>query len=120
MIIPFIPAKDFNLSKEFYQRLGFSVGEEFEDGTKFIECNYLDNFFILQDLWIEQWAQNTMLIVETESLEETLQKVDEFFKDHPKSNIKIKGPFEGNYGRQLHLIDPSGVLWHVFEQKEES
>jgi hypothetical protein len=60
-----------------------------------------------------------MLIVTVKSLEDTLKEVNLFFKDHPKSEIKVKGPFDGDYGRQLHLLDPAGVLWHVFEHQDK-
>ncbi len=119
MIIPFIPARDFELSKQFYEHIGFNLGQDFSDGTTFVECSLLDNFFILQDLYIKEWAENTMFIVEVKSLEDTLELATEFSREFPAANVKVKGPFEGNYGRQLHITDPSGVLWHVFKHKEK-
>lgn len=117
MIIPFIPAKDFDESVKFYKHLGFKVDDPTGDDVRYAECTLLDNAFILQELYVKEWAENTMMIVEVSSFKEILTKVKTYLEENESDQVKVKGPLNQGYGEQLHLLDPSGVLWHVFEKK---
>jgi hypothetical protein len=55
---PFVPAKDFELSKRFYQALGFRLTMQDRD----IAMLKLGSFsFILQDFYRKELAENFML-----------------------------------------------------------
>jgi hypothetical protein len=54
---PFIPAKDFPLSKEFYCELGWQLNWE-SDGLA--ELELADKRFLLQDYYNKEWADNFM------------------------------------------------------------
>jgi hypothetical protein len=54
---PFIPTRDFDLSKRFYEALGF---EKVLDGELAI-CNAGSGGFILQRYFQKDWASNFMM-----------------------------------------------------------
>lgn len=107
----FIPGKDYKVSIEFYKDLGFKILWQGEDMTMFGKTS--QNFF-LQDFYIEDWANNCMMQMFVDDLDSLYQKV-ESIKDK-YDGIKFKPIFTADYGRTFHLIDPSGVLWHMTEQ----
>ncbi len=55
---PFVPAKDFALSKRFYQALGFALTHDAED-IAFLKLGGFS--FILQDFYVQAAAENMML-----------------------------------------------------------
>lgn len=111
-IRPFIPSKNFEISKSFYQDLGFKVTYE---ESKLIILSLGDVSFFLQDAYLKPWAENTMIQLFVDDLEE-LYKVAESLSVKYE-NIKLKPIFTAHYGKTFHLIGPAGVLWHMMEQK---
>lgn len=111
-IEPFIPSgADFEASKMLFQELGFTltwnagdyVGFE-RDGCK----------FILQKYDVKAFAENLMLSVRTDNVEEFRTMVIE--KQLPeKFGIKIGKPSMQPYGKEVNLIDIAGVCWHFIE-----
>ena len=108
-IEPFIPSgKDFQLSKRLFLELGFNVVWEAADyagfennGCKFILQNYNDKHF----------AENLMMRVTVNDLDEFWQKISE--KDLPaKFGVKLREPTDFPHGREVNLIDIAGVCWH--------
>src|ERR687890_7981 len=55
---PFLPAKDFEVSRSFYRDIGFS--EERLD-HKLVEMRLGSCSFLLQDFYVQQWAENMMM-----------------------------------------------------------
>jgi len=51
----FVPAKDFALSKRFYQEIGFTMASE-GGGVAYFRCGSAS--FLLQDFWVEGCADN--------------------------------------------------------------
>lgn len=62
---PFMPAKDFDLSKRFYEAPGF---EKVLDGEVAI-CNAGSGGFILQRYFQEDWAANFMMQLMVDDLD---------------------------------------------------
>lgn len=55
---PFVPAKDFDLSKRYYQALGFRLTHE-DDSIAILK---FDSFsFILQNYYAKEFAENFMV-----------------------------------------------------------
>lgn len=103
----YVPAKDFELSKQFYTALGFSMSEGF-GGTADFELN--GNRFRLQDYYVRDWANNFMMVMGVEDVNEWHQHV-QMLKDSGKfDNIRIKPPEKIDNWLVLHVVDPSGVL----------
>ena len=64
-ITPFLPARDFQLSKQFYDDLGFEVVASIHNAVRLEIEGYS---FWLQDYYVEEWANNTMLCIYVEDL----------------------------------------------------
>ena len=110
---PFLPAKDFELSKRFYQALGFKV---VLDGNVAI-FGTGPHSFILQNYFEKTWAENTMMQLMVEDLDawwahiEALDLAGKFGVQAPKP------PAVQPWGlRVAYVFDPAGVLWHVAQK----
>ena len=67
---PFLPAKDFGLSKRFYEALGF---EKLFDGEVVI-FSAGSGGFILQNYYQKEWAENFMMQLVVDDLEHVLER----------------------------------------------
>lgn len=109
-IRPFIASKDFEVSKSFYIDLGF---EKSYDASDLVIFTLNDASFFLQNAYDKTWAENTMVQLVVDSLENfhdvAINLVDKY------QNIKVNAIFKADYGRTFHIIDPAGVLWHIME-----
>ena len=110
---PFVPAKDFALSKRFYLALGFQL--TLEDGS--IAVMKLGSFsFILQDFYKPDLAENLMLQLLVRNVGSSWAGID-FAALMGDFDIKPpRPPAMQPWGLTVGFIfDPSGVLWHVAE-----
>lgn len=110
---PFVPAKDFALSKRFYQALGFVV--TLEDNP--IAILKLGSFsFILRD------AQGEIL-AEPPRIQLLVRNADRFWASidftQLRADFAVKPPQPPAiqpWGMKVGFIhDPSEVLWHIAE-----
>ena len=112
---PFLPAKDFELSKTFYEALGF---EKLLDGDVAI-FRMGSSSFILQRSYRKEWAENFMMQLMVDDLDawgKHIQALDlpGRFKVQPPS-----APAMQPWGlRIVYVVDPSGVLWHIAERRD--
>jgi hypothetical protein len=112
---PFLPAKDFSMSKRFYEKLGFAT---LLDGVVAIYQVGVSSF-ILQDYFQKEWAENCMMQLMVDDLDawwahiEALDLAANFGVQSPRP------PATQPWGlRVAYVFDPSGVLWHVAERRE--
>ena len=111
-IRPFIGAKDFELSRNFYRDLGF---EEVILFPKMSVFKIGDFAFYLQDAYVKDWIDNTMVFLEVEDVNifwENLLALNlpDKYKDMKYSPIRA-----AHWGKECFLHDPSGILWHFGE-----
>ena len=111
---PFVPAKDFDLSKRFYEALGFTKVLDSEVAIFRIGASG----FILQNYFQKEWAENFMMQLVVDDLDAwwahiaTLDLPTRFGVPQPKP------PAVQPWGlRVAYVIDPSGVLWHVAQRR---
>ena len=64
----FVTSKDFDLSKQFYQDLGFELASESNGIICFKSCN--SSFFLLQDFYEEKYTINFMMHLLVEGIEQ--------------------------------------------------
>lgn len=110
---PFVPSgNNFEGSKQFFQELGFHINWEVDGyvGFQRDECR-----FILQRYDEENFAQNFMLSVKVDNVDEFRNLVIE--KQLPeKYGIRIGNISKQPYGREVNVIDIAGVCWHFVQQ----
>ena len=106
----FVPSKNFELSKQFYQDLGFKMGSD-NDGIAYFHFENVS--FLLQDYCVNALAENFMMHL-------LVEDVDAWWEQ-----VRVSGVSE-KYGvrvtpielqpwrmRDFCLLDPSGVLWRI-------
>ena len=114
---PFLPARDFDLSKRFYAALGFSKvldGEVaiFEMGS---------TGFILQRYFQKDWAENCMLQLMVDDLDAWWRHLAALDLPGAFGVAAPKPPALQPWGlRVACVVDPSGVLWHVAQRPKRA
>jgi uncharacterized glyoxalase superfamily protein PhnB len=111
---PFVPAKDFEVSKRFYQALGFRISHQDEN---IAVMKLGGQSFILQNFHVEALAENFMLQL-------LVRDGDAWWRDHVDAKALVdefgikppRPPEMQPWGIKVgFLFDPSGVLWHIAE-----
>ena len=112
-IRPFIGAKDYSQSRQFYRDLGF---EEITLGDKMCLFKVNENLgFYLQDYYLQDWIDNSMIFVEVEDVEKCAEELMSKGLQHKYDNVRFTGIKDYDWGREVFMHDPSGVLWHFGE-----
>jgi hypothetical protein len=106
----FVPARDFELSKQFYRDIGFTMASE---GGGVAYFHFEAASFLLQDFCADSFAEHFMMHL-------LVKDVDAW-----RDRLKVSGVAE-KYGveisdielqpwrmRDFCLTDPSGVLWRI-------
>jgi hypothetical protein len=111
-IRPFIGSKDFGISRRFYQDLGFT---EIILGPNFSYFETKGIGFYLQDAYVKDWIDNTMLFLEVEDVNKFWTELLDLDLPAKYENIKLVPVREMDWGKECFIHDPSGILWHVGE-----
>jgi catechol 2,3-dioxygenase-like lactoylglutathione lyase family enzyme len=114
-IKPFIGAMDFKTSKAFYTKLGFHEKRIAHNLSLFTINDQLG--FYLQDYYVKEWAENTMLFLEVENLDNYWQQMQNLQLHQQFNNVKVSSIQGQDWGRIYYLHDPSGFLWNIGEFK---
>ena len=104
---PYVPAKDFDLSKKFYSALGFAMSEGW-GGTADFSLN--GHAFRLQDYYVQDWANNFMFTIGVDDLEAWHQRALELLNSGSFPGMRVKPPEPVDDSMVLHVVDPTGVL----------
>ncbi|HSI29348.1 MAG: VOC family protein [Methylophilus sp.] len=106
----FVPSKDFELSKQFYQDIGFTMASE---GGGIAYFHFGNSSFLLQNFCAEGFAENFMMHLLVEDVDAWWQKVEESGVVN-KYGVKL-WPIELQTWkmRDFCITDPSGVLWRI-------
>lgn len=111
-IRPFIGAKEFELSREFYRDLGF---------TESVLSNSMSLFrtgqtaFYLQNAYVKDWVDNTMVFLEVDDVERHWKDVKAKELPAKYSTVRLSSIRAEDWGKEYFLHDPSGILWHIGE-----
>ena len=113
MLKPFIGAKDYELSRDFYQALGWQLN--FDTGD-LAELALDDCRFLLQRYYQAEWCDNTMLHLTVDSADEWFSRITAILAVRTFGVARVQAPVRQDYGaRVTFLWDPSGALWHLAE-----
>lgn len=115
LVRPYIPARDFDLSRRFYVALGF---EKILDGEVAI-FRLGASGFLLQRYYQKEWAENFMMQLMVDDLDawwvhiKALDLPGRFGVPPPRA------PAMQPWGLRIaYVTDPSGVLWHVAQRRD--
>lgn len=113
MLRPFIPSKDYERSRQFYEALGFVAAPSTGEIT--VMSTGSDSF-LLQNFYVKELAENLMLQLSVPDIQAWWnqycpENLADRFDTRPPSPPALQ-PWGLVVG---FLHDPCGVLWHVTE-----
>jgi uncharacterized glyoxalase superfamily protein PhnB len=111
----FVPSKDFELSKQFYKDLGFTMASE-GGGIAYFHFGHVS--FLLQDFCAESFAENFMMHILVEDVSAWWNQVQQsgvLTKYEVRVTELENQPWRM---RDFCLYDPSGVLWRIGQKTE--
>jgi hypothetical protein len=109
----FIGAKNFEVSRTFYNDLGF---EEFIISKNMSYFKIFETLgFYLQDYYVPDWVNNSMIFLEVNNVEQYWDELESLGLHHKYKDVKLTPIKDDVWGRECFLIDPSGTLWHFGE-----
>ncbi|MWB96188.1 glyoxalase [Flavobacterium sp. GA093] len=108
-IRPFIGSKNFEISRSFYRDLGFQE-TVLAPNLSVFKTNEIA--FYLQDAYVKDWIDNTMIFVEVEDAKRYYDELQELNLFAKYENVKLIPVRELDWGSECFLHDPSGILWH--------
>lgn len=108
-IRPFIGAENFETSRSFYKDLGFEETVLFHNMPVF---KFGALAFYLQDAYVKNWIENTMVFVEVEDVDKHWNDLQGLNLTAKYENVKLTPISTYDWGRECFLHDPCGILWH--------
>ncbi|MEP0174533.1 MAG: lactoylglutathione lyase [Paraglaciecola sp.] len=104
----FLPSKDYEHSKKFYQAMGFKMDYVSDDLSLFSngECS-----FFLQNFYNEELATNLMfqlIVLDINVAFDLVSNLQDF-------DIKFAPITQQAWGKVFYLWGPSKELWHITE-----
>jgi catechol 2,3-dioxygenase-like lactoylglutathione lyase family enzyme len=109
-IRPFIGAKNYQESIRFYTALGFQV-HSLGSQMSVVSVNE-DLSFYLQNAYVKDWVDNTMIFLEVEDLQHHWEAVKVLGLPDKFAGVRISEINRKDWGDEFFLHDPSGILWH--------
>jgi catechol 2,3-dioxygenase-like lactoylglutathione lyase family enzyme len=106
---PMLPAKNFDISRQFYVDLGFQPRTLTDN---LVEMQLGACTFILQDYYVAQWADNFVIHLRVSDVRLWW---DRMAAVAPHYGVKAIAPRMEEWGLVAAIIDPSGVLWQIAE-----
>lgn len=113
---PFLPSEDYALAKRFYLDLGFTLLW----GDEQLACFQAGEFrFLLQNYYVKEWAGNFMMHLMVADVDDWWTHIQDKKIVEKYPDIMAKPPALQPWGlRVLYLSDPSGVLWHIADDRK--
>ncbi len=113
-IRPFIGARNFEESTQFYRHWGFT--EHIIDKNMYLyQTDHIG--FYLQNAYVQEWVDNTMLFLEVKDLDQYWNELNQLQFVSKFEGVRLSGIRTFDWGRECYLHDPSGILWHIGEFK---
>jgi hypothetical protein len=113
---PFIGATHFDTSRQFYRDLGFQESLVAPNLSYF----HVEEFgFYLQDAYVKDWVDNTMVFMEVYQLDRHWEEMHALNLPAHYPGVRLSSIKSFDWGRECYLHDPSGILWHIGELKNQ-
>ena len=107
IVRPFLPARDFDLSKRFYEALGFEMMLDSDEVAIF---RLGASSFILQKYFQRDWAENFMMKFEVDDARAWYEHVKPIIDSKRYKNARVGAPEMIGDTTIIHVHDPCGVL----------
>lgn len=115
-LYPFVPSGPrFAVSIEFFQELGF---DKLWENEGLAGLRFGDAYFMLQNIDVPEWQKNQMLTFEVDDLDGYWSEIAAQNLADRFTGVQTKPPTDYPWGREIHIIDPGGVCWHVRQSKD--
>jgi hypothetical protein len=111
-IRPFIGARNFEISRNFYRDLGFKESILSQTLSYFMTDGL---GFYLQDAYVQDWVDNSMIFLEVEDVGRYWKELLALDFTSKYKGTKLTPIREYDWGRECFMHDPSGILWHFGE-----
>ena len=111
-IRPFIGARDFAVSRRFYRAFGFTE-VVLSPGMSYLSLQSVG--FYLQDVYVQDWVDNTMLFLEVADVEQYWVELAALNLPGEYEGVRVTPIRQEVWGKEGFVHDPSGVLWHIGE-----
>lgn len=110
----FVPARDLDLSRSFYEALGFTVAGDYGD---VLHLRRGMSAFLLQAFYEPAHAANFMMSLLTDDLDAWYAIAEPVAQ---RFGTKTQPPADQPWGlRDFVLFDPTGVLWRVSQKSKD-
>jgi uncharacterized glyoxalase superfamily protein PhnB len=110
-LIPFVPSgPDFEQALAFFAELGFAA--QWRDGG-LAGLRFGGAAFMLQDIDVPEWQTNQMLTLDVDDLDLFWSEIAAKDLAGRYAGVRLRPPTDFAWGREVHIIDPAGVCWHV-------
>lgn len=114
-LLPFVPSgASMANALAFFAELGFE--KQWENGG-LAGLKFGGAAFILQDIDIKVWQENQMLVLEVDDLDAYWAEIDAKNLPGRFAGARTKEPTDFPWGREVNIIDPAGVCWHVRQSR---
>ena len=113
-IRPFLGTKDYQISRAFYQDLGFKENI-ISSNMSYFEFDGLG--FYLQDAYVKDWVDNTMVFMEVKNVKQFYKALFDLNLSFKYEDVRLVSIKELDWGSECFLHDPAGNLWHFGEFK---
>jgi uncharacterized glyoxalase superfamily protein PhnB len=111
----FVPARDFTLSKQFYQDLRFTITWSDSD---LAYLRYGNCSFLLQNFYNPEHAGNFMMHLLVTDVDAWWRHVENS-QLAAKYGVRTEPPGERPWGmRDFTIADPTGVLWRIAQNTQ--
>jgi catechol 2,3-dioxygenase-like lactoylglutathione lyase family enzyme len=108
---PFIPARDFDLSRQFYASLGWKV-TDLDKQLALVQLE--DEHFYIQNYYLKDVAENCMLHLTVEDARAWYEFVSSILREGKFPQARVQPPKPQAYGAIVTFVhDPTGVLLHL-------
>jgi hypothetical protein len=108
-IRPFIGAKKYDVSRSFYRDLGF---RETVLSPQLSVFKSGDQGFYLQDAYVQDWVDNTMVFMEVEDVHSFWNELLALDLPARYEGVRLTPIRTLDWGSECFVHDPSGILWH--------
>lgn len=114
----FVPSQDHEVSKAFYQELGFQLNWQV-DGLAELQAG--EHRFLLQKYYQKDWAENFMFQLVVGDAQAWYDHIREAQLPDRYDNVRVSPPKDEPWGMKVvYLWGPAGELWHLSQPLPES